>query len=1598
MALTAIMGLPGFSQTIDRGYVTTNGIVNATVQKGDTLYIGGSFNKVGFGFKKLAHFSSGSVKPDAGFPQIAGTVNAIEPDGNGGWYVGGYDIRAFNGTVINNNTNVNVIGLHINPNRSLDTNFTLIKDNNFGDIQSMKKQGNRLYLAGNFSSINGVARVYAAGVDATSGALISWTAPIDENTEFVQKIEASDSLVFLLGGFNYSPLSGSYSSGMLTVKASNASVVKSFPSVNYNSATAFKVNNNKLYVATPGNFAGVASQGITKVNVTTGVADGSFPSTNGHVNYSLSDGSGGYYIAGQFTKVGGIAKTSVAHILSNGTVDVAFTANADYGAANAPADVYALASDGTNLYLGGDFARINNTTRAYMASVLLSSGSLNSWNPAPNDAVANIIYNAGTVYMSGFFTNVKATARNYVAAVTTANVLTNWNPNCNSPVYCMSANPSYTSFFLAGDFTTVKGSPRNYVCKVDNATGALSTWNPNPNSSVTALALSGSTMYIGGSFNTVNGISKQYLAAIDTASNSPTSFSANANSSVEGLNIISNKLYVSGNFTQLQSQPRNYAGRIDLTSGIIDSWNPSLDNYIWHMTGNGTDVIISGYFNMSNAVAINKVFNVDVNSYQPGNFTPVGFTWGSIGSFGSIAVFGNELSVGGSFSYNNGGPYSKSSIIVLDTASGMITRSFDKYPNSIVRSIAATDGKLFVGGNFTSFQNPNGTGAVTRNYLAAYDLSTNTLSSNVYDPDNIVSEVEADANNGLLAAGSFSLIQTVNRNSIAALNLATGFATDFAPSANGTIYSLVAKDSILFVGGSFTTLNSFSRTNLGAINTNTGGTTAWSANANATVYSLVLKDSSLFASGNFTNIKSTARNRCAAVTTGAATVLAWNPNVNNTVNTLLLNGNYLYLGGVFSTVGGTARNYLAKVDNSAGTLQSWNPAPNSNVNVLLKDTGALYVGGVFSSIGGKSIYSAAKFSLATDTLFTGFDAKLRSAGGGTPTVNALANWGSTLFVGSINLNKVNGVNRSFFAGINTVTDSATAFNPDPDNSVTHLNVSANKLYAGGNWSNIDNKLSPSYFAIFTLEPLVQSSGLNFTNLLPQTVTANFTSGTGEKRLVVIRQGGTPAFPEDGRGYTANSTYGSGDTTGTASYVVYNGNSNSVNISNLLPNHSYTVSVYEFNGSGSGADYLASPVLSGSFTTPCPTYNLTITTSGPTTFCSGDSVKLNAPAGFSSYLWSTGSTNNRIKVISSGSYSVTYTDSNGCSGTTPAVVVTVNATPPTPVITPSGSTTFCQGGSVTLTSSAATSYLWSTGATTQSIVVSTSGNYTVAVTNASGCSATSANTVVTVNAVPSTPTISASGSTTLVCPGKTVTLTSSVGTTYLWSTGATTQSIVVSTAGSYTVKVTNAAGCQSASSAATVVTYNVCAKPTGLVTSNITPTAAKLSWAAVTCAVGYQYEYRVKGTIPYTVGQVTGINKTITGLTPGTIYQWRVVTACKINPDTITSNGYTNGAEFTTLSAAFAGNDGGTGLDAKMEKGLAASVMPNPARSIATVRVNNTTGMVHIKLTDLSGKLIWQSKASAENSFDIDVSRLAQGSYMIVVRDDSESKTLKLVKE
>ncbi|MBP6334784.1 MAG: T9SS type A sorting domain-containing protein [Bacteroidia bacterium] len=251
--------------------------------------------------------------------------------------------------------------------------------------------------------------------------------------------------------------------------------------------------------------------------------------------------------------------------------------------------------------------------------------------------------------------------------------------------------------------------------------------------------------------------------------------------------------------------------------------------------------------------------------------------------------------------------------------------------------------------------------------------------------------------------------------------------------------------------------------------------------------------------------------------------------------------------------------------------------------------------------------------------------------------------------------------------------------------------------------------------------------------------------------------------------------------------------------------SYSVRVT--NTSGTNVTSSVVGVTSGS-TGSSPTItasgSLALTTTNPTVTLSTSTA--------TSYLWSTGATTQSITVSSAGSYTVTVNGTSGCSAVSAPVNVSSSGCvlPAVPVVTSSGSLNLCSGGTVTLTSSTASGYLWSTGAVTKSITVSTAGTYWVRAYSAGSCSTQSVNQIIT-GVATAIPTISASGSLALTTSNPSVTLTSSVASSYVWSTGETTRSINVGTAGSFYVTIPGTTGC-SATSAAVSVTKSGCTPP------------------------------------------------------------------------------------------------------------------------------------------------------------------------------------------
>jgi gliding motility-associated-like protein len=261
-------------------------------------------------------------------------------------------------------------------------------------------------------------------------------------------------------------------------------------------------------------------------------------------------------------------------------------------------------------------------------------------------------------------------------------------------------------------------------------------------------------------------------------------------------------------------------------------------------------------------------------------------------------------------------------------------------------------------------------------------------------------------------------------------------------------------------------------------------------------------------------------------------------------------------------------------------------------------------------------------------------------------------------------------------------------------------------------------------------------------------------------------------------------------------------------------------------------------------------------------CSGNSTILTA-SGAATYLWSTSATTSAIIVgpTTTTTYTVTGKSAAGCanSNSTQTVVVTVTTTP-TVTVNPA-SPGVCPGDTAVLTANGATTYLWSSGQTTDTIVSHPASNTTYTVTGKNGTCSGSQTVTVTVGAINVTATASSLG----ICFGQPDTIKASGAATYTWSTGSTNSSFIYTATKdtSFSVVGKSGAGCKdSAKVSITISTPATITASSTSPTKTVCPGDTTQAYVTITGA----------GTPPYTYNWNTipvQTNDTAWGLGAGT---------------------------------------------------------------------------------------------------------------------------------
>jgi hypothetical protein len=483
----------------------------------------------------------------------------------------------------------------------------------------------------------------------------------------------------------------------------------------------------------------------------------------------------------------------------------------------------------------------------------------------------------------------------------------------------------------------------------------------------------------------------------------------------------------------------------------------------------------------------------------------------------------------------------------------------------------------------------------------------------------------------------------------------------------------------------------------------------------------------------------------------------------------------------------------------------------------------------------------------------------------------------------------------------------------------------------------------------TMTPTLHDVTACFSNITGTLSGGGTICAGGSTNVIVTVNGGTPP-------YTVILTNGGGTQTGAGPVFTFPVSPGS-DTTYMLAAGSVDANTNPIIGSGS-ATVTVTP------TPPTPT----ITPGGPTTFCAGGSVTLTSSSATGNQWYLNGNpiggaTNQAYVATAAGNYTVIVTTSGCSSAPSAATTVTVNPAPPTPTITPGGPTTFCMGGSVTLTSSSASGNQWYLngnpigGETNQTYVATASGNYTVIVT-ASGCaSSPSAPMTVTVNPTPPTPTITPGGPTTF-CAGGNVSLTSSSATGNQWYLngnpigGATNQTYVATASGNYTVVVTTS-GCSSSPSTPTTVTVNP-APPTPTITPSGSQTLCASGNVTLTSssATGNQWYLNgnpIGGATNQTYVATVAGSYTVVVTTSGCSSAPSAPTVVSANtPPVLSYNSATVGAGTTpTIPPATGPSDNGTITSIVLQ-----SIVPNNGG--LAVNVNNVTGQVQVTSATIVG--------------------------------------------
>lgn len=566
------------------------------------------------------------------------------------------------------------------------------------------------------------------------------------------------------------------------------------------SVAALAVVGETLYVGGAFEKAGAtAAANIARWNGSAWSALGS--GTNGAVNALQAIGSD-VYVGGTFTTAGNLTVNGIARLagttwsaLGSGVVNQA-----------AKGTIYALASDGTNLYIGGQFTAVNGLTVSGVASWNGTAWSALGGGTGAQGIVYALVTDGPNLYIGGTFSAV-----NGVAAVNVARWSGgSWSAiggitNPGSVAYVYGLTVAGGTLYAAGNFTAADGIAVERVARWNGSTwsaigGVSGAWATLGEARAFALAPVGGGVLVGGSFRFAGDLALGNLALWNGSAWTPLGAEANrgADARVRALAVSGSTLYAGGEFDGVGTLRTTGVARWDGAA-----WQPMGGGIsggrlgrVLALAPSGADLYVGGDFEQAGGVAARSIARWDGSQWHAlgGGF---GSAFG-VGEVYAIATLGSDVYAGGAFNSAggnaikalarwNGGAWSN--------VGGELKRTVFPAMDGRVFALAVRGTDLYVGGDFTM------AGDVEVNGLARWDGSNwHAVGGGVASGRSV--NALAVVGENLYVGGDFTTAGGVTVNGIARWDgsnwHALGAGFDYAVS------TILPAEQGLYVGGSFT--------------------------------------------------------------------------------------------------------------------------------------------------------------------------------------------------------------------------------------------------------------------------------------------------------------------------------------------------------------------------------------------------------------------------------------------------------------------------------------------------------------------------------------------------------------------------------------------------------------------------------------------------------------------------------------------------------------------------------------------------------------------------------------------------------------------------